>query len=306
MTRESLKQRLVTRLWVRFHMSLILMACGMSAMLASALLLKVGVGSMLVRYPVAIAVAYGIFLLGVWLWVKYADHSLQDPAAGDDAPPSSRAAKNSRSGDWGLDLPSGGGGGGSSSGGGGAFSGKGGGFDGGGASASWAEGAPRVPMGGQNANPNAFLSSSKSDWAQPVGDSGGGSAGTSGGGKGGGFDIGLDIDFEGLVLVVLAIALVAAIAVASGYLVWAAPDILTEAAFGAVLAGGLARRSREQDAMGWMAGVVKKTWWPFAVVLVLAMAFAGWARTYYPQAHTFRQAFDAAIAGDAAKGDVTK
>ncbi len=97
-------------------------------------------------------------------------------------------------------------------------------------------------------------------------------------------------------LVILAIALVAGIVVASGYLVWAAPDILSEAAFGAVLAGGLARRSRNEDAMGWVTGVVKKTWWPFAIVLVLAIAFAGYAASHYPQARTFKEALSMAVA----------
>jgi len=38
-----------------------------------------------------------------------------------------------------------------------------------------------------------------------------------------------------------------------------------------VLAGGLARKAKEQSTAGWVAGVVKKTWWPFAIVLVLAL-----------------------------------
>jgi len=49
-----------------------------------------------------------------------------------------------------------------------------------------------------------------------------------------------------------------------------APDILTEAAFGAVLAGSLARKAKQQSTAGWVAGVIKKTWWPFTIVLVLA------------------------------------
>jgi hypothetical protein len=30
-----------------------------------------------------------------------------------------------------------------------------------------------------------------------------------------------------------------------------------------LLAGGLARRTKRETAVGWIAGVVKKTWWPF-------------------------------------------
>jgi hypothetical protein len=41
--------------------------------------------------------------------------------------------------------------------------------------------------------------------------------------------------------------------------------------------------------------VVKKTWWPFAVVLVAAIAFAWYVHTHYPQASTFRQAITLAL-----------
>ncbi len=298
-TREGIKQRLVARLWVRFHMSLILMACGLSAMLASWALLHLGVGSMLVRYPAAIAVAYGTFLLGVWLWLQYADPAVE----GEDGPPSpARAARGKKRGnalvdgaDL-LDLRTGGGSGGAGGSGGG-FAGKGGGFDGGGASGAWAEGGARGAISTTSSQLNAQALAATTMQESSAAESTPSLASRSGGGSsksGSGSSFSLDIDGEGLVLVVLALALVAAIVVASGYLVWAAPDILSEAAFGAVLAGGLARRARNEDAMGWVAGVVRKTWWPFAIVLVLAIAFAGWSAAHYPKARTFRQALEAA------------
>jgi hypothetical protein len=230
-------------------------------------MLQAGVGSMLVRYPIAIAVAYGTFLLGVWLWLQYA-------GVGD--------AQERRPGDSlvdgaGLpDIPIGGSRGGGGSGGG--FSGKGGGFDGGGASGSWVEGGPRGAMSSPQLNAEALASASGSD-------------ASSSGGSGSGFDLDLGDD---LGMVILGLLLVLAVLAASGYLVWAAPDILTEAAFGAMLAGGLARRSKHEDAAGWVAGVMKKTWWPFAIVLALALGFAGYAAKHHPQAETFRQALEAA------------
>ncbi|MBK7658049.1 MAG: hypothetical protein IPJ28_02335 [Betaproteobacteria bacterium] len=275
-TRQGVKRRLVERLWVRFHMSLILASSGLSAMLASWALLQVGVGSMLVRYPIAIAVAYGTFLLGVWIWLQYA-------GVGDGEERKESGNSLVDGADL-LDIPIGGGKGGGGSGGG--FAGKGGGFDGGGASGSWVEGGPRGALSSSSPqlNARAFASSAGSD------------APSSGSGTGFDLDLGDDLG-----MVILGLLLVLAVLASSGYLVWAAPDILTEAAFGAMLAGGLARRSKHEDAAGWVAGVIKKTWWPFAIVLVLAIGFAGYAAKHHPQAKTFKQALEAASVPDMPK-----
>lgn len=259
-TRDGIRRRLVERLWVRLHMSLILVSCGLAAMLASGALLAAGVGSMLVRYPIAVAAAYGTFLLGVWLWLKYA--GFDDGRAGGNT-----VVDNADLPDIPLGASRGGGGG-------GGFSGKGGSFDGGGASGSWVEGGPR------NAPATSFAALDTKS-----------SSGS--GGSGGGFDLDVGDD---LGMVLLGLLLVFAVLAASGYLVWTAPDILTEAAFGAMLSGALARRSKREDAAGWVTGVVRKTWWPFAIVLVLALGFAGYAAKNHPQAKTFRQALEAAAA----------
>jgi len=103
------------------------------------------------------------------------------------------------------------------------------------------------------------------------------------------------VDGDGIVLLVLAIALVAVVFVTSGYLIWCAPDVLTEAAFGAALTGTLARRTKQETASGWIGGVIRKTWWPFALVMVAAVIFAGYAHKHYPEASTFRQAIAMAV-----------
>jgi hypothetical protein len=161
-------------------------------------------------------------------------------------------------------LPSGGGGGGSFGGGGlgriGGVGRGGGTFDGGGASASFAEGGGKAP-------------------AIAIGD----------------FSLG-EVAGDDIGAIILLIVLAAAIFLASGYLVWMAPEILTEAAFGAVLAGGLAKKAKQQSATGWVSGVVKKTWWPFAIVFLLAMVFAFYAKTHHPEAKTFRQTLEQAVA----------
>jgi hypothetical protein len=42
--------------------------------------------------------------------------------------------------------------------------------------------------------------------------------------------------------------------------------------------------------------VVKKTWWPFAIVFAGAFAFAIYAAIHYPGAKTFGEAMAAAVA----------
>lgn len=72
---ESLKQHLLRKSYPRLHASLILLLTGLAGFLVSFALLRLGVSSMWLRYPVAIAVAYGVFLLllRVWLWLNRPD-----------------------------------------------------------------------------------------------------------------------------------------------------------------------------------------------------------------------------------------
>lgn len=267
-TREAFKAALIRRYSPRVHMSLILSACGLGAMLASWSLLHLGVLSMLVRYPVAVTFAYGVFLLGVWTWLHLM--GLADEA-------NARKAKSSGSG-IDIDIPSGGSGGGGGGGGGGGSGlgnltrGGGGSFDGGGASAGWAGSTSSFMAAGLQQDAAAAPAHASSSVGHAAG----------------GFLDGLDGD--GVMLLLLAIALVGTIFIASGFLIWSAPDVLTEAAFGAALTGTLSRPSAAHADSGWVAGVVRKTWWPFAIVLVMATVFAGYAHAHFPGASTFRMA----------------
>lgn len=69
---ESLKRRLERKSYPRLHASLILLLTGLAGFLVSFVLLRAGVTAMWLRYPVAILVAYGVFLmlLRVWLWLN--------------------------------------------------------------------------------------------------------------------------------------------------------------------------------------------------------------------------------------------
>lgn len=271
-TREKAKAFIERRYNTRVHMSLILTACGLTAMLASAFMLHYGVTSMVVRYPLAILLAYVTFLVGVWTWLRVT--GLVDNSGG---------RKSSLDAADGLDvlnvIPGGGGGSGGSIASGG-LRGGGGAFDGGGAAASFAEG--RAPLMAASMSQDSGLEAAGTGASSRASSSKGGSL----------FD---GLDGDGIVLLLLAALMVLVVFCASGYLIWCAPDVLTEAAFGAMLTGTLARSTARQSASGWIAGVIGKTWWPFAVVLVAALAFATYAAVHFPEAHTFRQAVAAAL-----------
>lgn len=119
-------------------------------------------------------------------------------------------------------------------------------------------------------------------------------ANVKGGGGGGGssswsFDFGGD--GEGCVVVVILGALVLLLFVAGIYLIWTAPAILAEAAFEALLAAALARRTKKINRPGWVGVVWRATVWPFVGILVLSIAL-GWAvQNRCPEAKRLRDAF---------------
>jgi hypothetical protein len=268
-TREKVKRYLVQRFYTRFHMSLILASSGLAAMLSNWVLLHAGVHVMWMRYPIAVSMAYLTFLAGVWLWLRYVGIGQRSGAGkafvdNADIPNISQGGGSSGGGSS-VELPAG--------------LGKGGGqFAGGGASGSWAEGNQVPMLAAMQSNASSAASSSGKA------SSGFGSLGDFG-----------DLDGDAIVLLVIALLLVASIFLLSGYVIWFAPDILGEAAFGAVLAGGLAKPTQRHDSDGWVAGVVKKTWWPFAIVLALALGLAIYAAVNYPGARTIGQAFSMAL-----------
>lgn len=55
----------------RFHMMILLGFSGVAGFFVSTILLYSGINLMAVRYPLSIAAAYGVFLLGLKLWIFY-------------------------------------------------------------------------------------------------------------------------------------------------------------------------------------------------------------------------------------------
>ncbi len=108
-------------------------------------------------------------------------------------------------------------------------------------------------------------------------------SGSRSGSGGGGID--LDLGDSGWVLVAL-LALLAAIFGAFAWILYAAPAILGDAAFAALLSAGLVRSTRHIAAGGWIASVVSHTWLAFLAVFALALVFALVAQHRFPDART--------------------
>ena len=251
---EALRKTISARFAVRVHCALILLACFGVGLFVTKLMLIVGVHAMWLRYAVALVAAYLTFLLGVRIWLRY---------AGFDRPilPSRRSSLAGN-----LDLPNfggPGGGGGSWGSGGSIFRGGGGRSGGGGASLSFGDGARADP-----APTGAFLSASSS------------SSHASGGGIGG-----IDLGDDGWVLILL-IAVVLAVSGSVVWLIYAAPTILADAAFAALLSAGLVKSTRHIASGGWVESVIGHTWIAFGAVFVLALAFAIVAQNHFPEART--------------------
>jgi hypothetical protein len=65
-----IKQRLLRRSWPRLQVSLILLSTGLTGFLTSFSLLHLGIPWMWLRYPIAIVVAYCVFLLLLRFWLS--------------------------------------------------------------------------------------------------------------------------------------------------------------------------------------------------------------------------------------------
>ena len=240
------ERRILHDYFVRFHMSVILAAVISSGVLASKILMELGV-SLRFRYPLAVLASYGIFLLLVRVWIWYV--SIRTGVGFQLANLDFGGGRGS-GGSFGF----GGSGGGGSVG----FSGFGGGDSGGGgASGSW-EGNEAAALVSQPSAPSG------GHWLPNIDLGGGG-------------------DDDGWLVVVLLAALVGCILGGGVYLVYAAPHILPEAAAQVVLAGTLTRVSKEEH-HNWMAGVIWSTWIPFVIVLLMAGALGWEAHKYCPEA----------------------
>jgi hypothetical protein len=220
----------------RAQMTFIVVATGSAGLFFSFVLLRLGLRVMWLRYVVAIALAYGVFLMlvGAWLAIQRRKREVR---------------RKSRSSGSGLgdviNVPGFGGsiGGGGGSSGGGGFRPGGGSFGGGGASAGFDGGTtPVVPLVAPSASSSG------------------------GGGHGGGGGFSLDLDGDELVVILAVVAAIGAAIAASVYVIVSAPTLLAEVMFDGALSAGLYRRLRVLNHNEWWQDAIRHTWIPVSVV----------------------------------------
>ncbi len=83
---QRVMNKIKERFFLRFHMSLILLATVLSGLLATKLLLLAQVHNIVIRYPLAVVFAYLAFFLFVKLWLLYmsASHPLRKSDSSGD------------------------------------------------------------------------------------------------------------------------------------------------------------------------------------------------------------------------------
>jgi hypothetical protein len=186
-------KRIKERFFLRFHMSLILLGTVLTGLLSTKLLLLVPVDNIVIRYPLAVLVAYLAFFLFVKLWLAYlsASRPLRSLDVAGDVLSSMPDLTGGISPS--IDVPH--------------FGGGGGAFDGAGAA-----GAFDVPA---SSAPADILSSSSgvTESSSGINDAISGI---------------FDIDDDALILIVLGV-LLAAVFGSAIYLVYIAPHVLAEA-----------------------------------------------------------------------------
>lgn len=299
----------------RFLMSMMLASTIGCGFLASVAMHHLGVNSPKWRYPLAVLVAWAVFLglVSLWVWAVRRQNARADEQVSRALGSGNRqqARSDSRSS---FDLPSGGSssGSGGSGGSGSSWGGGGGGrFGGGGSSGSFGDAPAQGFASGfaSGSNPGNAIGSADFADSLSVADSaaasdgggllGGGSGGSGGGGSSGGGsgsswslgDIDLGDDAGAFIIVVIAVIVVAAAVFGIAfYAVYSAPTFFAELLIDGGVGTWLYKRANVKDEPDWLSTAVRRTLWPVAAALVLFWAFGGLIEFMAPGATTVGQA----------------
>lgn len=256
-TRALIIEQLTARLSMpRVQISIMLALTAFAAFITSAILLRLDMTSMAIRYPIAVIVGYCVFLvlLRIWIWTQ------SDEPVGDV----------SIDGVGDLLIPNINIGGGSGQ---QPVFGGGGDFAGAGAGSGWSEGDTPA--------------------AAPVGLMSGSSSGGSSSGSGGIGGIDVDLD-DGVALLVVLVVLVLVFS-ALIYVVWIAPILFAELIIDAAVVGSLYRPIRNIERRHWLMTALRKTAIP-AVIITILFAIAGFVmQAAEPDAVTIGQFLNAVL-----------
>jgi hypothetical protein len=246
----KLRHELERGSYPRIQMSLIVALTGGAGFLASFLLLHAGVASMAVRYPLALLAAYFVFLLLLWAWLHLNTSDLGDGSGAGDLLDVAADLPDLVPSRTAGDAAS-------------AVirAGRGGDFGGGGASASFDDVVPARGLLDSDAIPSS------------VGEA-----------------AGSVFEADELAIPLLVVLLAIGLALASFYIVYAAPALFAELLFDGVLSFTLYRHLRKTDDPHWLMTAVRKTALPFAITAVV-LAGVGFGLAHYaPGARTLSQA----------------
>ena len=248
----------------RLLMSLMLaisIGCGF---LSSIFLHSAGVASPLLRYPISVAVGWGVFLIFVSVWVWHLRRAQARAVAFRQA---------QRRGSSSIDVSGWANGGGSQSANPSSWSGGGGSFGGGGASDSFAD------VSGDGA------SASFMDGREIPLDGRGSSSG-------------LSVDFEfgddgigAVILLIAALAVAAAVFGVAFYAVYSAPTFFAELLIDGGVGTWLYKRADVANRPDWLTTAVRRSVWPVVILLVVFIALAMVMHSVAPAATTVGEAW---------------
>jgi hypothetical protein len=113
MAMRALRVYFAEKRWSRLAMGFILLLTGAAGVAASWGLLQAGLGQMWMRYPLSVLIAWGVFLLLLWIWIQIerryftADEEVAALLKGRDPAEAMRRLKNDDSSvlDWFSDVP---------------------------------------------------------------------------------------------------------------------------------------------------------------------------------------------------------
>jgi len=253
---NSIKSAVEHRISARREMSLGVIVAGVTGLLTSFVALHLGLSRMAVRYPLAVAVAYLVFLGYLWIWLRTHGLRIRSEArnrALDISPLDLDVVQ------FPFRLDSGA-----------AFEGfgQGGGFSGGGGGADWGNAAAEVPT-----HAAAVAQVGKK--------------------AGSGADVDLDVGDGAWVLLVAGVA-AALVVGAAIYVVYIAPVLFAEILLDAALAGGLYHRLRAVDGRSWWRSAIRRTIIPAAASALVVSVAGGIMQSVYPYASSIGMVWRAA------------
>ncbi len=256
-TSGRVEAHLLATSFPRVHMVLILALAALATFFSSASLVAMGLGSMGIRYGLAVFAGYSFFLLLVRLWIAYQTRNWSFGRNTQQSTSNERRSSERRSFDMDIpdlpDLSALGDLAGSASAG---FSGGGGEFGGAGASASF-------DIGGDSGDSGA------SGALEAVG--------------------GAD---EGLPILIAIIALLGGL-IALGFVVYSSPVLFAEVLLDVAVVGAVYRKNKRHERGHWAAGVLRRTYKPMLVLGVLASIFGFAVQSLAPDKHTLGAVLEA-------------